>query len=219
MSARDDILTRIRGALKDSPEAPEIPREYRSASQLDGDALIELLVDRLVDYKAQVAVVAEAEVPARIASLLEGARTYVVPAGLDDGWLAGLDGGGDGGAPGSRRDSRRRLDSPAQPLTVAELDGVDAVVTSSAVAVAETGTILLDGSPNQGRRAISLVPDHHICVVRAADIAGILPEALRRIDGTRPITMISGPSATSDIELERVEGVHGPRRLDVIIAR
>ena len=93
------------------------------------------------------------------------------------------------------------------------------MVTGSAVAVAETGTIILDGSANQGRRAISLVPDHHICVVKAADITGILPEALGRIDGTRPITMISGPSATSDIELERVEGVHGPRRLDVIIAR
>jgi len=209
MTAREDILTRIRAALQDSPEAPQVPREYRAASGMGADELIELLVDRLVDYKAQVAVVPESDVPARIASLLEGARTYVVPEGLDAGWLAGVDGGG----------SRRRLDSPAQPLSVAELDGIDAVVTGSAVAVAETGTIILDGSANQGRRAISLVPDHHICVVKAADIAGILPEALRRIDGTRPITMISGPSATSDIELERVEGVHGPRRLDVIIAR
>lgn len=212
MTAREDILSRVRAALQDSPEAPQIPREYRAASGMGADELIDLLVDRLVDYKAQVAVVPEAEVPARIASLLDGARTYVVPEGLDGGWLAGVDDGGSGG-------SRRRLDSPAESLSVAELDGIDAVVTGSAVAVAETGTIILDGSANQGRRAISLVPDHHICVVKAADIAGILPEALRRIDGTRPITMISGPSATSDIELERVEGVHGPRRLDVIIAR
>lgn len=210
MTAREDILSRIRAALQDSPQAPQIPREYRAASELDTDALIELLVDRLVDYKAQVAVVPEAEVPARIASLLDGARSFVVPEGFDAGWLAGT--GDDGG-------SRRRVDSPAAPLSVAELDGIDAVVTGSAVAVAETGTIILDGSANQGRRAISLVPDHHICVVKAADITGILPEALGRIDGTRPITMISGPSATSDIELERVEGVHGPRRLDVIIAR
>lgn len=210
MTAREDILSRIRAALQDSPQAPQIPREYRAASELDTDALIELLVDRLVDYKAQVAVVPETEVPARIASLLDGARSFVVPEGFDAGWLAGT--GDDGG-------SRRRVDSPAAPLSVAELDGIDAVVTGSAVAVAETGTIILDGSANQGRRAISLVPDHHICVVKAADITGILPEALGRIDGTRPVTMISGPSATSDIELERVEGVHGPRRLDVIIAR
>ena len=209
MTAREDILARIRTALHDSPEAPQIPREYRSASGMGADQLIDLLVDRLVDYKAQVAVVPESEIPATIASLLEGARSYVVPEGLDGGWLAGMD----DAAP------RRRVDSPAEPLSVSELDGTDAVVTGSAVAVAETGTIILDGSANQGRRAISLVPDHHICVVKAADIAGILPEALRRIDGTRPITMISGPSATSDIELERVEGVHGPRRLDVIIAR
>ncbi|NUT72844.1 lactate utilization protein C [Pseudarthrobacter sp. C4D7] len=212
MTAREDILSRIRAALQDSPQAPQIPRDYRAASELDTDALIELLVDRLVDYKAQVAVVPETEVPARIASLLDGANSFVVPEGFDAGWLAGTDEGGGGG-------SRRRVDSPAAPLSVAELDGIDAVVTGSAVAVAETGTIILDGRANQGRRAISLVPDHHICVVKAADITGILPEALGRIDGTRPITMISGPSATSDIELERVEGVHGPRRLDVIIAR
>jgi L-lactate dehydrogenase complex protein LldG len=211
MSAREDILGRIRAALKDSPEVPDIPREYRAESGLDQDALVHLLVDRLVDYKAQVSVVDAAGVPARIAELLAEARSFVVPAGLDAGWLAGLDGG-----PGA---GRLRPDSAAAPLSVAELDSTDAVVTGSAVAVAETGTIILDGSPNQGRRAITLVPDHHICVVQVADIAGILPEALRRIDGTRPLTMISGPSATSDIELERVEGVHGPRRLDVIIAR
>ncbi|MDQ0822086.1 L-lactate dehydrogenase complex protein LldG [Arthrobacter sp. V4I6] len=212
MSAREDILARIRAALQDSPEVPRIPREYRATSGLDEAALIELLVDRLIDYKAQVSVVDAAEVPARVAALLAGAHSYVVPAGLDAGWLAAL---------GSQHEDegRRHVDSAAAPLTVAELDGIDAVVTGSAVAVAETGTIILDGSPNQGRRAISLVPDHHICVVKATDITGILPEALRRIDGTRPLTMISGPSATSDIELERVEGVHGPRRLDVIIAR
>jgi L-lactate dehydrogenase complex protein LldG len=211
MSAREDILGRIRTALKDNPEAPQIPREYRETSDLDEAALIELLVDRLIDYKAQVSVVDAGEVPARIAELLADAQSYVVPAGIDAGWIAVLG--------HERGDSRRHADSAAAPLTVAELDGIDAVLTGSAVAVAETGTIILDGSPNQGRRAISLVPDHHICIVKAADITGILPEALRRIDGTRALTMISGPSATSDIELERVEGVHGPRRLDVIIAR
>lgn len=206
MSAREEILGRLRSALADTPVAPQIPREYRAASQLDEEALIHLLSDRLVDYKARVFVVAAAGVPARITELLAEARSYVVPEGLDDGWTTSADG-------------RRRVDSAASRLTVAELDGIDAVVTGSAVAVAETGTIILDGSPNQGRRVISLVPDHHICVVKVTDIAGILPEALRRIDGTRPLTMISGPSATSDIELERVEGVHGPRRLDVLLAR
>ncbi|MGG5172630.1 LutC/YkgG family protein [Pseudarthrobacter sp. J1738] len=210
MSARDEILERIRTALKDSPKVPEVPRGYRSSSDLDEDALIHLLVDRLIDYKAQVSVVDAEEVPARIAELLAAARSYVVPTGLDAGWLSELE---------LDHANRRRTDSAAAPLTVVELDGIDAVVTGSAVAVAETGTIILDGSPNQGRRAITLVPDHHICIVKVADIAGILPEALRRIDGTRPLTMISGPSATSDIELERVEGVHGPRKLDVIIAR
>ena len=212
MSARDDILGRIRSALRDGPEAPQIPRKYRATSGLDQAALIELLVDRLIDYKAHVSVVDAVEVPTRIAELLADAKCYVVPTGLDAGWLAGLDSQ-------HEDDGRRRVDSAAAPLPVAELDGIDIVVTGSAVAVAETGTIILDGSPNQGRRAISLVPDHHICVVKAADIAGILPDALRRINGTRPLTMISGPSATSDIELERVEGVHGPRKLDVIIAR
>lgn len=210
MSARDEILERIRTALKDSPKVPEVPRGYRSSSDLDEDALIHLLVDRLIDYKAQVSVVDAEEVPARIAELLAAARSYVVPTGLDAGWLSELE---------LDHANRRRTDSTAAPLTVVELDGIDAVVTGSAVAVAETGTIILDGSPNQGRRTITLVPDHHICIVKVADIAGILPEALRRIDGTRPLTMISGPSATSDIELERVEGVHGPRKLDVIIAR
>ncbi|WP_445155263.1 LutC/YkgG family protein [Arthrobacter sp. Hor0625] len=219
MSAREDILGRIRSALSDAPAAPPVPREYRTTSELDEEALIHLLVDRLVDYKAQVSVVPAAEVPARVAELLAEARSYVVPAGLDAGWLADVDDGTSTGRAAGAGTERRRVDSASAPLGVAELDGIDAVVTASAVAVAETGTIILDGSPNQGRRAISLVPDHHICVVAATDIAGILPEALRRIDGTRPLTMISGPSATSDIELERVEGVHGPRRLDVIISR
>lgn len=206
MSAREEILDRLRSALRDAPAVPGIPRAYRLDSELDRDALIHLLTDRLVDYKARVSVVPAADVAARIAELLADAGSYVVPERLDAGWTA-------------EGDSRRRLDSAAVPLTVGELDAVDAVVTGSAVAVAETGTIVLDASPNQGRRAITLVPDHHICVVDASDIAGILPEALRRIDGTRPLTMISGPSATSDIELERVEGVHGPRILDVIILR
>ena len=210
MSAREDILDRLRSALRDHPAVPEIPRTYREDSGMSAEERIELLVDRLVDYKAGVTVVDEAGIGARIAELLLDADSYVVPQGIDEVWLAEADATGPG---------RRRTDTPEAQLSVAELDAVDAVVTGSAVSVAETGTIILDGSPNQGRRAITLVPDHHICVVREQDVAGILPEALRRLDGTRPLTWISGPSATSDIELQRVEGVHGPRNLDVIIVR
>ncbi|MCC9145991.1 MULTISPECIES: lactate utilization protein C [unclassified Arthrobacter] len=205
MSARTEILDRLRAALHDSPEAPEIPRKYRHTSGMSEDELIELLSDRLLDYKAGVSVVDEASVPARVAELLAGEKSYVVPAGLDERWTALVPG--------------RVVDSPQEPLSVEELDGIDAVVTGSAAAVAETGTIILDGSPGQGRRACSLIPDHHVCIVKAGDIAGVLPEAVRRLDVTHPLTWISGPSATSDIELERVEGVHGPRRLDVVIVR
>jgi L-lactate dehydrogenase complex protein LldG len=209
MSARAHILDAVRTALKDSPAVPDVPRGYRSAVELGPDELTHILVDRLEDYKAGVTVVAEADVPATIQGLLADAATYVVPAGLEPGWLAWETDPArikyDGGAHGVR--------------SVAELDAISAVVTSSAVTVAESGTIILDGSPDQGRRAISLIPDHHVCVVHLRDVTAILPEALRRLDGTRPLTMISGPSATSDIELERVEGVHGPRRLDVIIVR
>jgi L-lactate dehydrogenase complex protein LldG len=209
MSARAHILDAVRTALKDAPAVPEVPRAYRTAVELGAEELTHILVDRLEDYKAGVTVVAEADVPATIQGLLAGAATYVVPAGLNPAWLSGeadptritYDGGGHG------------------VRSVAELDAIDAVVTSSAVTVAESGTIILDGSPDQGRRAISLIPDHHVCVVHLHDVTAILPEALRRLDGTKPLTMISGPSATSDIELERVEGVHGPRRLDVIIVR
>lgn len=208
MSTREHILAAVRTALKDAPAVPEVPRDYRRDGDQAQGAVIEVLVDRLEDYKAGVTVVAEAQVPDTIQGLLAGAGTYVVPAGLDPAWL------------GWETDPARvKYDGGSHgTLSVTALDATDAVVTGSAVTVAESGTIILDGSPDQGRRAISLIPDHHICVVHSRDITQILPEALRRLDGTRPLTMISGPSATSDIELERVEGVHGPRRLDVIIA-
>ncbi|MGA7204731.1 MAG: LUD domain-containing protein [Specibacter sp.] len=213
MSARDDVLNRIKSALRDAPVAPEIPRNYRRHSAMTDGQRLEQLVDRLVDYKANVFVVPAAEAPAKLAELLVGSASIVVPHGLPQEWLSVLASPGmnDAGAPAVQ------LDSPERRLTVEQLDAVDAVVTAAAVAVAETGTIMLDGSPSQGRRVISLVPDRHICVLRAADIVEVLPEAIARLEASSPQTWISGPSATSDIELERVEGVHGPRTLDVVI--
>ncbi|MGX7676019.1 LutC/YkgG family protein [Plantactinospora sp. DSM 117369] len=210
-SAREEILARIRAVRPG--EAVPVPRDYRTApppgtsarTPVDGE-LIELLVDRLVDYRATVRRCGPRELPGALAELLGEVPTVVVPPQAPAEWLSAYLG-------------RTRRDGDPDPLTVADLDapGV-AVVTGCAVAIAQTGTLLLDGGPDQGRRLLSLVPDHHLCVVHAAQVVGGVPEALARLaDPTRPITMVSGPSATSDIELDRVEGVHGPRRLDVLV--
>ena len=199
-SAREEMLGRIRTALgAGGATAPEVPRDYRSGGDLDRPALLDLLVDRLVDYRASVRRCGVDDVESTVAACLDerGAARVVVPPGLP--WTV----------PGGLVDDG---------LTAAELDALDGVVTDSAVAIAETGTIVLDASPDQGRRAISLVPDYHLCVVLADQVVQTVPEALRRLDATRPLTWISGPSATSDIELHRVEGVHGPRTLEVVLA-
>jgi L-lactate dehydrogenase complex protein LldG len=141
--------------------------------------------------------VAESEV-GRLVARLAGGRV-VVPDGFPDEWLRAVDVVRDTG------------------LSAQELDALDAVATTCTVAIAETGTIVLDAGPGQGRRALTLVPDHHVVVVRAEQVVAGVPHALGRLDPRRPQTWISGPSATSDIELQRVEGVHGPRRLDVVL--
>ncbi|MEU0391560.1 LUD domain-containing protein [Streptomyces sp. NPDC006208] len=205
-SSRDRILGRIRAAVADAPAAPEAARDYlESHTPHDPAALLDLLHENLADYRAHVHRASEAEVPALIARLLagRGARSVAVPDGLPPAWLAAAD-------------VERRTDEV--PLTPYELDATDAVVTGCALAIAETGTIVLDAGPGQGRRALTLVPDLHICVVRAPDqIVASVPQAMPRLDPTRPLTWISGPSATSDIELDRVEGVHGPRTLEVVL--
>jgi L-lactate dehydrogenase complex protein LldG len=197
-SARDEVLGRIRRALADRPVAPEVPRAYRRSGDLDQAARLDLLVDRLVDYKAAVRRCSPTQLVDTLLDALStrGAARIVVPPGLP--WEL----------PGAVTDDG---------LTAADIDRLDGVVTACAVAVAETGTIVLDSSPDQGRRMITLVPDYHLCVVRADQVVQTVPEAVARLDPDRPLTWISGPSATSDIELNRVEGVHGPRTLEVVL--
>jgi len=209
VSAREAILGRIRAAVADLPDDPvEVPRAYlRGAPGItpgDRDAAVELFVTRVTEYGATVRRVPEADLPAAVAAALDerGARTAVVPDGLDPAWTAAWNG-------------QVRRDVPA--LSTAQLDATDAVVSACAAAVADSGTIVLDAGPGQGRRALSLVPDVHVCVVREEQIGSALPEVIGRLDPRRPITWISGPSATADIEMIRVQGVHGPRKLTVLV--
>ncbi len=198
MSAREEVLSRVRGALGPDPEVPEIPRDYLMAGSTTGAPLIELLVDRLVDYRAAVIEPEGSVVDAIDAALPAEGRILYAP-GLPEEW----------------RPSRGEADDAT--LDARGLDAVAAVVTGSVVSIAQTGTIVLDGSPLCGRRVLSLVPDIHVCIVRREDVVETVPEGLTRLDPQRPLTFISGPSATSDIELNRVEGVHGPRSLIVVI--
>ncbi|WP_328979610.1 LutC/YkgG family protein [Streptomyces canus] len=207
MSSRERILGRVRRALADAPsEDTPIERAYlREHGNRSIEETAELLAENLADYRAIVHRCTAADLPATLAGMLaaRGAKTVLVPPGLERSWLAEAD----------TEQIPDRVES-----TPHELDRIDSVVTACAVAVAETGTIVLDGGPDQGRRRITLVPDHHICVVRIPDqVVSSVPQALERLDPARPLTWISGPSATSDIELDRVEGVHGPRTLEVVL--
>ncbi|MFJ8565808.1 lactate utilization protein C [Streptomyces sp. NPDC093514] len=214
MSSKDRILGRIRRALRDDAPAVEIPRDYLHVHGVRTPAQrVDLLAAHLAEYRAVVHRTDEEGLPALIARLLaeRGARSVLVPPGLPPHWLPAA-----GPAAGPVRDPDRVPDRAAS--TPYELDRVDSVVTGCALAVAETGTIVLDAGPDQGRRRITLVPDHHICVVRVPDqVVDSIPQALPLLDPTRSLTWISGPSATSDIELDRVEGVHGPRTLEVVL--
>jgi L-lactate dehydrogenase complex protein LldG len=196
MNSRELILGRVRAALRDEPVVVEIPRDYRPAGTNDVDLAV--LVDRLVDYKARVHRVTSAEVAATVAGLVGTGGAVLVPPGLPDEW----------------RPEGAFADDGLPPDRIA---AADAVLTAAAVAVAETGTIVLDASPDQGRRIITLLPDTHIIVLRPDQVVASVPDAIARLDGRRPLTWISGPSATSDIELNRVEGVHGPRNLHVLL--
>jgi L-lactate dehydrogenase complex protein LldG len=211
VSSRDLILGRVRRALADVPrdDTPyerAVERGYlREHGGRSVEQTVDLLAENLADYRALVHRCGAAELAGTIAGLLAGhdSTSVIVPAGLDEAWLAATE--------------VTRVPDRAED-TSGELDRVDSVVTACALAIAETGTLVLDGGPDQGRRRITLVPDHHICVVRVPDqVVSSVPQALERLDPTRPLTWISGPSATSDIELDRVEGVHGPRTLEVVL--
>ena len=203
LSARDAILGRAMASLADRPMPPVVSREYNRGTMVDGVDPVERFAERVASYRASVVRCAETDVGGEVAAILStvGATRFVAPAGIPEAWLAL--------APVAQRDE--------PPVTHEQLNGIPAVVTSCAVAIAETGTIVLDAGAGQGRRALTLLPDHHLCVVRADQVVPDVATALERLDPRRPLTWISGPSATSDIELQRIEGVHGPRYLHVLI--
>jgi L-lactate dehydrogenase complex protein LldG len=211
-SARAEVLRRIRTATgvaagRDSAQAGwgAIERAYRREATRQPKAVLELLEDRLRDYDARVARVGLDEVAAIAARMVteRKALRMVLPAGIPEEWLPdGIEFVVDRG------------------MAAAELDRVDGVMTKATLAIAETGTVVLQSVAGQGRRALTLVPDYHLCVVRIADVVETVPEAIARLQATAELatTFVSGPSATADIEMTRIKGVHGPRFLDVILA-
>lgn len=214
-TTREKVLQRIQHALRDVPtdETPQtsyataVERSYQRQDSADRATTITDFVERVTEYKATVRRVTAADLPAAISETLakRDVQQLVVPADLPDEWLP----------------NDLTVLRDAGDLSYDDLDTSDGVLTGCAIGIAQTGTIVMDHSRLQGRRAISLVPDYHLCIVRADQIVGVVPEGIEAltsgIQAGRPITFISGPSATSDIELNRVEGVHGPRTLDVLV--
>jgi L-lactate dehydrogenase complex protein LldG len=214
-SAREEMLHRIRTALRDVPagEQPQdvaVARDYRRSETVPREEVVERFIERVTEYKVTVRRVEEDSLPEAIATACtaRSVRRLVIPKDLPEHWLpAGVE--------------RLQDDST---LTYQQLDTSDGVLTGCALGIAQTGTIVLDGGAYQGRRVITLLPDYHLCVVYENQIVNLVPEAIARLGDAvllhrQPITFISGPSATSDIELNRVEGVHGPRTLDVLVVR
>jgi L-lactate dehydrogenase complex protein LldG len=214
-SARTEILRRIRAAKggASSAESAEVgwaavERKYKRVSSREREDVLELLEERLRDYDAGVLRVGLDEIAATTAKMMSqrGVRRVAVPAGLKTEWLP--------------RGFEFVFDNGDEGLTAVELDAMDGVMTGATVAIAETGTVVLQNTAGQGRRAVTLVPDYHLCVVQAKDVVETVPEAMDRLKATATLatTFVSGPSATADIEMTRIKGVHGPRFLDVILA-
>jgi L-lactate dehydrogenase complex protein LldG len=208
VTARDDVLERIRGALGAGVAVPDVPRSYRgpgAAGETGSAAIVDRFCERVAEYQATVTRVSAAGLADAVAGLCSarGAKRIAVPPG----------------GPDVLRGVEVVVDEP--PLSPQALDQLDGVLTGCALAIAETGTIVLDGGERSGRRALTLVPDWHMCIVEEAVVVAGVPDAVAALAAAaaegRPITLVSGPSATSDIELDRVEGVHGPRTLDVIV--
>ena len=222
ISAREAVLSRLRSAAALVDMAPDgtaavpaaVPRDYRTVGEHapGSAAVVDLLVDRLIDYKAVVAVCSEAQAVQAVRTVLErwsvsddALAPVVVTASPPDSVAEAVAG------------RAVLVDTAETPLTLTALDTSLGVITGCSVAIAETGTLILDAAPDQGRRALSLVPDRHLVVLQARNVVQTVPEAVAGLNPARPLTLISGPSATSDIELSRVEGVHGPRTLEVIV--
>jgi L-lactate dehydrogenase complex protein LldG len=200
--ARTVVLQRIRAALAAAPPEPvTIPRDY-DHDPLSGPGDVDRFTETVADYRARVLRIGPEAISETVTALVGPGADVAVPNDLPADWVAGV---------------TAIRDNDADPLPNSRLETVDAVVTGCAVGIAATGTIALDAGPTQGRRALTLIPDHHICVVFAEQIVDTVPQGFAALTASRPLTFISGPSATSDIELERVEGVHGPRTLDVIV--
>lgn len=199
-TAKDVILDRVRAAIGNTPSAETAERHYRQSAPAD----LALFEDRLIEYGVSVYRCSQSDVPQTIRTALvaAGKQRVLIPAALPDHIL-----------PDDltfERDNGQSYE---------ELDRVEGVVTGCALAVAETGTIFLRHTQADGRRALTLIPDYHLCIVYAEQVVGTVPEGIRRAAtfGRAPITTVSGPSATSDIEMTRVSGVHGPRTLQVIL--
>jgi L-lactate dehydrogenase complex protein LldG len=206
-SARDEVLARVRRALEDSTRSTShVHRSYRSRGTLSQAARADLFAERVAEYRAAVHRVAPEGVRPRVESICREhrVRNLGVPPALPDAW---------------RPASVELIEDHG--LAPTELDELDGVLTGCTLAIAETGTFVLGGEARDGRRALTLVPDLHLCVVEVAKVVELVPEAIARLDAIardrQPITFVSGPSATSDIELSRVEGVHGPRMLEVLL--